>query len=84
MLELGNISSTAFGIFFDRVCIAEGISTGGSLVISSVVSSIYGTHCDILISSVRVLVSSWSTIASTARGTFYRQYSPSYHRRGER
>ena len=41
VLALGIFSSTAFGSFSDRVGIAQGISTGGSLVASSGVCSIF-------------------------------------------
>ena len=37
--ELGEFSSTAFGIFLDRVGIAEGISTGCLVTLSDVSSS---------------------------------------------
>ena len=40
-------SSTAFGIFFDRVGIAEGICKG-RLFVSSRVSSLFGSDFDIL------------------------------------
>ena len=82
VLALGEFLSTAFGIF-DHVGIAEGISTGILLCLRvHLLSSV-----QIILSRVyllRVLVYSWSTSGSTARGTLYGQDSSSYRRRGER
>ena len=75
------ISSTAFGVVFDRAGIAKGISRVSCYIFGCILYSV-----QILLSGVPlipVLESSWSTSGSTARGTFYRQEYSNYHRRGE-